>query len=118
MIVLKKKPEATKCSIHCTVSLNTQTAKIVVRILRRGIERKIEDVLQDDQFECRRRNGTRDAIGILTVILKQTLEIDEELYEYACFIDWQKIFDGAEWTKLMQILKETGELILTGMKED
>jgi len=25
-----------------------------------------------------------------------------------CFIDWQKAFDRVNWTKLMQILKETG----------
>jgi len=34
------------------------------------------------------------------------LEIDEELS--VCFIDWQKAFDRVNWTKLMQILKETG----------
>jgi len=25
-----------------------------------------------------------------------------------CFIDWQKAFERVNWTKLMQILKETG----------
>jgi len=34
------------------------------------------------------------------------MEIDEELS--VCFIDWQKAFDRVNWTKLMQILKETG----------
>jgi len=34
------------------------------------------------------------------------LEIDEELS--VCFLDWQKAFDQVNWTKLMQILKETG----------
>jgi len=32
--------------------------------------------------------------------------MDEELC--AGFIEWQKIFDRVNWTKLMQILKETG----------
>jgi len=32
--------------------------------------------------------------------------VDEELS--VCFIDWQKAFDGVNWAKLMQILKETG----------
>jgi hypothetical protein len=45
MIALKKKPQATKCSNHCTISLITHTAKIVAKILRRRIEKKIEDVL-------------------------------------------------------------------------
>jgi len=44
VVALKRKPKATKCSDHHTVSLITHTAKIVIRILRR-IERKIEDML-------------------------------------------------------------------------
>jgi hypothetical protein len=39
-------------------------------------------------------------------ISEPTLEIDEELI--ICFKDWQKAFDRVNWTKLMQILKETG----------
>jgi hypothetical protein len=48
VIALKKEPEATKCSDHYTVSLITNTAKIVMRILRSMIEWKIEDVLVED----------------------------------------------------------------------
>jgi len=45
MIALKKKIRATKCSDHRTISLISHTAKIIATILRRRIERKIEDVL-------------------------------------------------------------------------
>ena len=75
MIALKKKPQATKCSNHRTISLITHTAKIP----RRRIERKIEDVLGEDQFGFRRGKGTRDAIGMLRIIAERTLEVDEEL---------------------------------------
>jgi len=34
------------------------------------------------------------------------LEIDEELC--ICFVDWQKVFDRVNWTRLMRILKRTG----------
>ena len=61
MIALKKKPQATKCSNHRTISLIAHTAKIVAKILRRRIEKKIEDVLGEDQFGFRRGKGTRDA---------------------------------------------------------
>jgi len=54
MIALKKKPQATKCSDHRTIRLITHTAKIVAKILRRRIEKKIEDVLGEDQFGFRR----------------------------------------------------------------
>jgi len=106
MIALKKKPQATKCSEQRTISLIAHTAKIVTKILRRRIEKKIEDVLEEDQFGFRRGKVPRDAIGMLRIILERTLEIDEELS--VCFIDWQKAFDQVNWTKLMHILNETG----------
>jgi hypothetical protein len=73
------------------ISLIAHTAKIVAKILRRRIEKKIEDVLGEDQFGFRRGKGTRNAIGMLRIISDRTLEIDEKLS--VCFIDWQKAFD-------------------------
>jgi hypothetical protein len=102
MIALKKKTQATKCSDHRTISFIVHTAKI----LRRRIEKKIEEVLQEDQFGFRRGKGTRDAMGLLRVMSERTMEIDEDLC--VCFIDWKKAFDRVNWTKLMQILKVTG----------
>jgi hypothetical protein len=55
MIALKK-PKATKCSEHRTISIIAHAAKIVARILRRRIERKTEDVLGEDLFGFRRGN--------------------------------------------------------------
>jgi hypothetical protein len=68
MITLKRKPQATKYSDHRTIRLITHTAKIVAKVLRRKIERKIEDVLGEDQFAFRRGRGTGDAIGMLRII--------------------------------------------------
>jgi len=67
MIALKKKPQDTKCSNHRTISLITHTAKIVAKILRRSNEKKIEDVLREDQFGFRRGKGTSDATGMLRI---------------------------------------------------
>jgi hypothetical protein len=53
MIAIKKKPRATKCSDHYTFSLNAHTATIVERILRRRIERNIEEVFGEDPFGFR-----------------------------------------------------------------
>ena len=99
MIALKKKSQATNCSDHSTNILIAHTAKIVAKILRRRTEKKIEDVLGEDQFGFRRGKGTRDATGMLRIISERTLEVDEELC--VCFIDWQKAFDRLNWTKLM-----------------
>jgi hypothetical protein len=39
-IIALKKPQATKCSDHCTISLIAHTAKIVAKILRRRIKKR------------------------------------------------------------------------------
>jgi hypothetical protein len=91
MIALKKKPQATKCSNHHTISLTAHTAKTIAKIRRRRIERTLEDVLREDQFGFRRGKRTRDAIRMLRIISERTLEIDVE--QCVCFIDWQKAFD-------------------------
>jgi hypothetical protein len=88
---------------HRTISLIAHTTKIIAKILRRRIERKIEDVLGEDQFGFKRGKATRDAMGMLRIISERTLEIDAEVC--VCFIDWQNAFDRVNWTKLMQILK-------------
>jgi len=106
MIALKKKKKATKFSDYRTISLIAHTAKIMAKILGRRIEKKIEDVLGEDQFGFRRGKGTRYVIGMMRIIAERTLEIDEELC--VCFIDWQKAFHRVNWTKLMQILKRIG----------
>ena len=41
MIALKKKPQATKCSDHCTFSLITHAAKMVAKYLEEGLKRKL-----------------------------------------------------------------------------
>ena len=106
MIALKKKTKATKCSGYRTISLIAYTAKIIAKILRRRIEKKIEDVLGEDQFGFRGGKGTRNAIGMMGIIAERTFEIDEELC--VCFTDGQKAFDHVNWTKLMQILNRVG----------
>jgi hypothetical protein len=36
-------------------------------VLRRRIEKKIEDMIGEDQFECGRGKGTRDTDGMLRI---------------------------------------------------
>ena len=66
---------------HRKIRLISHRAKIFTK----RVEKKIEDVLGEDQFGFRRGKGTTDAIGILRIIPERTLDIDEELC--VCFID-------------------------------
>jgi hypothetical protein len=62
MISLQKK---SKYSVHRKVNLIAPTAKRVLRILRRRIERKSGAVHGENRFGFRRGKGTGDAIGML-----------------------------------------------------
>jgi hypothetical protein len=90
-------PSYTTCKSHllCDVSvicglsgstiffpyyLIAHTAKIVAKILKRRIEKKIKDLLGEDQLGFTKRKETRDAIGMLRIISERTLETDEELF--------------------------------------
>ena len=66
---------------------------------------KLWVVLGEDQFEFRKRKGTKDAIWMLRIISERTLDRDEELR--LCFLEWQKKFDGVNWTKLIEVLNGT-----------
>jgi len=48
-------------------------------MLRRKIEKKIEDILGEDQFGFRKGKGRRDAVGMLRIMSEWTSEMDEEL---------------------------------------
>ena len=65
MIALPKKNQAKKCSDHRTISLISHTGKIVVRILSKRLESKIEEVIEEDQFGFRKQKDTRDEKGCL-----------------------------------------------------
>jgi hypothetical protein len=50
-----------------------------VTIIRRNTEKKIVEVVGEDQFRFRRGKGSRDAVGNLR-ISQQTLELEELCY--------------------------------------
>jgi hypothetical protein len=106
MIALKKKPKAIKCTDHLTISLIAHAVKVVASVIRGRYEKKIEDVLGEDQFGFTKGRETGDAIGMLRIISERTLDMGEEIS--VCFIDWQKAFDRVKWIKLLEILKKTG----------
>jgi hypothetical protein len=64
---------------------------------------KTGDVFEEYQFGFRRRQGNKNANGMLRIISERTLDPDEGFI--VRFIDCQKAFGRDNWTKLMQILK-------------
>ena len=99
MLPLEKKPNATKCEDFRTITLISHAAKILLKVLQKRIEAKVNTIhfLSDDQFGFRKGTGTRDAIGTLRALTERSLEVDRDVY--VCFVDYEKAFDRVDWKK-------------------
>ena len=108
MVPIKKKPNATRCEDHRTISLITHASKILIRILTKRLQAKTDAIheIGDDQFGFRKGMGTRDAIGSLRVITERSCEIGKDVY--ICFVDYEKAFDRVDWKRLMKALRRVG----------
>jgi len=108
MLLLEKKPNATRCENFRTITIISHAAKILLKVLQKRIKAKVDTVsfLSDDQFGFRKGTGTRDAIGTLRVLTERSLEVDRDVY--VCFVDYEKAFDRVDWKKLMRVLKRLG----------
>jgi hypothetical protein len=108
MIPLQKKPNATECSDHRTISLIVHASKILLKILTKRLEGKVEAIqfIGDDQFGFRKGRGTREAIAVLRTLGERSLQHGKDIF--VCFVDYEKAFDRVNWSKLMKILERIG----------
>src|SRR6476469_8219166 len=62
--------EKVECSDHRTISLISHASKILLKILTNRIEAKARDFIRRNPFGFRKGCGTRDAIGVMRMILR------------------------------------------------
>ena len=62
MLPLENKPNATRCEDFRTITVISHAAKILLKVLQKRIETKVDTVrfLSDDQFGFRKGTGTRE----------------------------------------------------------
>lgn len=108
MVPIKKKPNATECGDYRTISLISHASKIVLKILTKRIQGKVNAIntLGEDQFGFRKGVGTREAIGSLRVLSERSIQHGLNLY--VCYVDYEKAFDRIDWIKLMRALRRVG----------
>ncbi|ELU04812.1 hypothetical protein CAPTEDRAFT_71521, partial [Capitella teleta] len=90
-IALLKKPGATECDHHRTISLMSHITKILLRIIMMWNRNKIKQEVAEEQCGFVESKGTRNAIYILRMLSKRAIERQNDLY--LCFIDYTKEFD-------------------------
>jgi len=104
-IVLPKKPSATECSDHRTISLMCHTLKLLLTIILRRMSDKINKNVGPEQAGFRKESGTREGIFNLRMLVEKHIEMQRDVY--ACFIDYSKAFDTVKHCELIKCLETT-----------
>lgn len=103
-ITLPKKPGATECESHRTISLMNHVTKILLRIIMERIRSKIHPEVSETQFGFVADKGTRNAIFTLSMLIERCIQMQKDLY--LCFIDYSKAFDKVKHQHLFNILQD------------
>src|SRR5437870_9857477 len=103
-IALPKKPGATECELHITISLMSVVLNVILHILMQRMRNKIRPEIDKTQCSFMNDTGTRNAIFILRNICERTTEVNKNLY--LCFIDFAKAFDKVRQNKLLNMLQD------------
>ena len=72
-IVISKKVGAVDSEKHRTISITSQVAKIVLKVIDERLKSKVEETTDEAQFGFRRRKGTR-------MIMERAIEKQKDLY--------------------------------------
>jgi len=102
-IALPKKPAATECELHRTISLMSHITKILLRILMMRARKRLKPEIAGEQCGFVEGKGTANAIYILRTLIERSLEVQKDLY--LCFIDYTKAFDRVRHVKIIDILE-------------
>ena len=103
---LPKKPKATKCEEHRTISLMPHVMKIFLKIILERNKERINVEIGDEQFGFRPGSGTREGIFCINGIVQKYINVNKELY--TCFIDYSKAFDRIHHQQLIDCLEKIG----------
>ncbi|GFN99673.1 serine/threonine-protein phosphatase 6 regulatory ankyrin repeat subunit b [Plakobranchus ocellatus] len=108
-IALPKKPGATECELHRTISLMSHVTKLLLRIIMMRVRNKIKPEIPEEQCGFVEGKGTTNAIYILRTLIERALEVQKDVY--LCFIDYTKAFDRVRHD---EIIKQLTQLKIDG----
>ncbi|GFO24183.1 RNA-directed DNA polymerase from mobile element jockey-like [Plakobranchus ocellatus] len=103
-IALPKKPGATECELHRTISLMSHITKILLKIIMLRIRNELKPEIAEEQCGFVEDKGTSNAIYILRTLIERALEVQKDVY--LCFIDYTKAFDRVRHDEIIAELKQ------------
>ena len=105
-IPIPKKGDLKECTNYRTISLISHASKIMLKIIQKRLETKLEEVLSATQAGFRKGSGTSDHSFKLRMIIQKCREFNKDLY--MCFIDYSKAFDCVSHCQLWATLTQMG----------
>jgi len=105
-IPIWKEGNAKECSNYYTIALISHASKVMLKILPARLQQYMNWELPDFQAGFRKDRGTSDQIVNIHWITEKAREFQKNIY--FCFIDYAKIFEWVDHSKLWKILKEMG----------
>ena len=103
-IAIPKKPGASECELHRTISLMSVVTKISLKVLLMRMRSRLRPEINQVQCGFTEDTGTRNAIFILRNLCERSIEVNKDLY--LCFIDYTKAFDKVRHETLLDMLQE------------
>ena len=103
-IPIPKKGNAKECLNYCIIALISHASKVTFKIFQARLQQYMNCELPDVQAGFRKRRGTRDQIANIRWITEKAREFQKNIY--FCFIDYAKVFDCVDHSKLWKILQE------------
>ncbi|GFO31938.1 retrovirus-related pol polyprotein from type-1 retrotransposable element r2 [Plakobranchus ocellatus] len=101
---MPKKPGATECELHRTISLMSHITKILLKIIMLRIRNKIKPEITEEQCGFVEDKGTSNAIYILRTLIERALAVQKDVH--LCFIDYTKAFDKVRHNEIITQLKQ------------
>ena len=105
-ISIPKNGIAKECSNYYPIALISNTSKVMLKILQARLQQYVNCERPDVQAGFRKGRGTRDQIANIRWIIKKAKDFQKNIY--FCFIDYTRVFDCVDHSKLWKILKESG----------
>ena len=105
-IPIPKKGNPKECSNYRTTALISHASKVMLKILQARLQQYVNQEPPDVQAGFRKGRGTRDQITNICWIIEKAREFQKIIY--FCFIEYIKVFDHEDHTKLWEILKQMG----------
>ena len=93
-------------NVQATAQLDSHTSKEMLKILQARLQQYVNSALTDVQAWFRKGRGTRDQIANIRWIIEKQESSRKNIYFY--IIDYAKVFDCVDHSKLWRILQEMG----------